>query len=518
MDQAHERIQAAADKGRYELFQAQRLRERTPFNSETRRELNETERQILRDNVRRWLIADGIPESFMEHIEAAIRRSGAGEVGFELFDVLRFDQGVFTGLHFDAWRPSPEELLGIIHHPGMRTISALSLRDWMVSDDCLTSILCSPHLSGIEHLDLGNSWDLRWSFYGTHCSGVTADRQPWQAELTEAGIHTLCDSLVGRNLRSLSLLGVPVGQEAAERIAATEWSQLEHLVVSQTYIAAEGIQALAGSPRLANLRSLEVSGHEDFWMKREGIEAILCSPYLLQLRSLNIAASWTDGKELLDALDRPESSRLRALNVSNFRLSDEQVRSLLHSPHLQQLETLVLWDPTSNSQGLWPNELTLETAMEVHSNSDWLRLMQPGYFWYCAAFEGNEWSVPIDLVTVALGEKVTSLDFTSGLDFPALDRFMSSLRAASLRALDLTDNNLAGGMLNRLLLNSRVELLSRFVLDMNPIGDDGIDVLCKWMSDGRIQSLSARDCGLSDAAKKRLQEVAGTNSVTLTTE
>ena len=147
-----------------------------------------------------------------------------------------------------------------------------------IGDDGLAALATSPHLGALHYLSLKS------------------------ASITDEGLRAFA---AGSGMPALELLELTFNRD-----------------VTHT-----GIEALAGSPRLATLSSL--------WLRQtpigpEGARAIARSPYVTALRNLNLLECKLGDEGARALLESPNLAGLTDLQLSGNQLSDD-VRSALHA-------------------------------------------------------------------------------------------------------------------------------------------------------------------------------------------
>ncbi len=171
---------------------------------------------------------------------------------------------------------------------------------------------------------------------------------PYLAQLTSlqigGGIHApelqaLAASPLLASLTSLDLSHNAIDAEGARALANSPYlAQLTSLNLGGNSIGDTGLQALASSPHLANLKSLELDGNE---ISASGARALASSSHLRQLTSLNLNSNRI-GDAGLQALAGSRSlAGLRSLDIGGNGIM-AGVRALASSPHLRQLTSLNL--------------------------------------------------------------------------------------------------------------------------------------------------------------------------------
>ncbi|MCE9566987.1 MAG: TIGR02996 domain-containing protein [Planctomycetes bacterium] len=140
-------------------------------------------------------------------------------------------------------------------------------------------------------------------------------------------------------LRILDLLGNRLNSERVTRLVASPAvSAVEELDLSDNNLRAESLQAIANAnlPHLRSLRLLRARPEE------AGIEALANSPVLAELRSLTLGGDYLTVPSAVMLAASPRVSNLRVLDLSENRLEDAGAIALANSRHLQNLVHLDL--------------------------------------------------------------------------------------------------------------------------------------------------------------------------------
>jgi uncharacterized protein (TIGR02996 family) len=162
----------------------------------------------------------------------------------------------------------------------------------------------------------------------------------WQ--LTSQAIEALADSPFLAGLRSLELGGVAVGNKGAKALAKSPvLRQLSALGLCSTSLRTEGVRALARSANMRSLRVLDLSDNGK--IGEAAVCALAKSANLSGLEALSLANNHPLSDKVAAALaTSPALANLTALDLENTGISNEAARTLAASPHLKRLSFLNL--------------------------------------------------------------------------------------------------------------------------------------------------------------------------------
>jgi uncharacterized protein (TIGR02996 family) len=163
------------------------------------------------------------------------------------------------------------------------------------------------HLRTLRRLDLSSSYH--------------PDQPPNLVDVT----HILARAVFAENLRSLSLAGAYLGDEAARHLAEAPFGNLEELDLGNCdTLRAEGLRALLSPSVLPRLRSLTIP----YTLPLEELAAL---PFLAQLSALLLSGNSTGGSTV--TRDNWSAALGRRVDASEWE-------SLFRSPHLNNLTEL----------------------------------------------------------------------------------------------------------------------------------------------------------------------------------
>lgn len=130
-------------------------------------------------------------------------------------------------------------------------------------------------------------------------------------------------------------------------LAAPVLATVEDLDLSESSLAAEGLQAIAASS-LPHLRSLHLDRAR---VDPEGLRALAASPLMAGLRALSLGGNVLHANAAVVLADSAPISGLSVLKLHEMRLGDAGVRALAASPHLSNLALLDLSDNSITDAG-----------------------------------------------------------------------------------------------------------------------------------------------------------------------
>ncbi len=205
-------------------------------------------------------------------------------------------------------------MLALADCPRMDELSELKVDHNRIQDDGLRALARSPHLTGLRKLVAFNN------------------------ALTDGGVAAVAASATLAGLTQLKLGGA-IGAAGVRALAdSPHLTRLRSLELVDYAAGAEGARALAASANLWQLEALALSGRAD----REGAigaagaRALADSPHL-RLRALTLfrMAIGDTGARALAA--SPNMSRLRLLHLGGNDLTNAAAAALAGSPHLNAL-------------------------------------------------------------------------------------------------------------------------------------------------------------------------------------
>ncbi|HEY1068747.1 MAG TPA: hypothetical protein VGE52_21670, partial [Pirellulales bacterium] len=359
---------------------------------------------------------------------------------------------------------------------------ALPLRRLMIdgAETRLREVLASPHLSGLESLDL--------SFHG----------------LTESDLQAVLDA---PRLRSLRELGLDFHESLGETrlTGLADWNGLRALRLSGMRLRG-GLADLARAPWLAQLNELTLN-LVDFDV--EDFASLLHAPRLVGLRSLDLSAPvlplsrrFDEGRlagelvsPFIDALAGAERlASLERLTLKRSGIPPASLRLLLESPHLRGLRSLNL---SGNSR--W-NNLRTDGTTELVGAAHWTRLAELDLSW-----NGLQPGELRGLTESRTLTRLTSLNLAHNL----LSDAGARLLAASPLTSRLTQLNLSGNRIRpigcaALADSPYVTQLRSLDLSDNALGPTGALALAKSRGLRQLAVLRLEKTGLNEQAVQAL--------------
>jgi uncharacterized protein (TIGR02996 family) len=174
-------------------------------------------------------------------------------------------------------------------------------------------------------------------------------------------------------LRTLGLPGNAITPAGIRHLAAsTRLSRLQHLYLEENMVGDEGAQALAGGTHLVELHTLGLGAdiHSDYNSRihARGARALAASPCLKQLRTLDLSYHPIGDAGLVSLAASANISHLQILGLTAAEIGDTGeagMEALVDSPFLEHLRDLDLsWNPISTlmirTLASWPGLARLE--------------------------------------------------------------------------------------------------------------------------------------------------------------
>jgi hypothetical protein len=154
------------------------------------------------------------------------------------------------------------------------SLAYLDLSQNYLTDDALREIARSGRFKKLRTLHLNFN-----SVY--HQNGARADES-----ITDAGLRVLADCPELSSLRVLSLSGIRLTAAGVDAILNSRHWRLTGLQLAQCQLRRDVVDALAGSPRLARLELLDLSGNDE--IGGGSLKPLAESEYLSPLTELDI--------------------------------------------------------------------------------------------------------------------------------------------------------------------------------------------------------------------------------------
>ncbi len=230
--------------------------------------------------------------------------------------------------------------------PALAGLSRLAVTDAgeHFGDAEATAVASARHFSGLQILQLtgnyigaGGAGALAASPYLRNLEFLSLAHNPLRSEgLAALAASANLSRLTFLDLRFNELYG---GIQALAR--SPHLGQLRTLFLDQNDLGPDAIVALASSPFLGSLSALDLADNQ---CGLEGLRPLTESPLHSQLRALDLA--WTvfeEGDQAAEVLaSSPGSSNLRVLGLSGNQLTDRGAVALASSPYLGNLWRLAL--------------------------------------------------------------------------------------------------------------------------------------------------------------------------------
>lgn len=232
----------------------------------------------------------------------------------------------------------------LVPAPWFSRVRRLDLFSTSVTGVGLAALAASPVARTLENLRLAHNAIAAEgieAFVDSRAFVRLADLDLNHCGLDDAAMARLSRRRGWRSLRRLSLADNDIGTAGVTALAESfVLAHVQKLGLSQNRrLGAEGVVALAASPRVSNLRELFLSATA---VGDDGVKALARSPYLRRLASLDVSWSGVGDGGLVDLA---HSSRLPSLEVLDARgpAGERAAVALASAPRLPRLRTLRLW-------------------------------------------------------------------------------------------------------------------------------------------------------------------------------
>ncbi|MCI0461160.1 MAG: TIGR02996 domain-containing protein [Gemmataceae bacterium] len=247
--------------------------------------------------------------------------------------------------HLGGWWPGQHEWDGaqaLVTSPNAANLRALRLGRMGLPD----SLANTPHLLNLTTLDLSGIW------LGNDLN-LEDDEDEGEEETREA-IGLLAEAKSLPKLATLRLRACHITNRALQQLAEATLPALRCLHLDQNGFGFRGLQALARSKLLGQLRVLTLQGSG-------------YSSYPERARKVRV------GDRGARALARSKrAANLITLDLGNHRIGDSGAEALASSPHLTNLAELHLWKNTIGPRGaaalLASESLTKLSSLDLRSN------------------------------------------------------------------------------------------------------------------------------------------------------
>jgi uncharacterized protein (TIGR02996 family) len=230
----------------------------------------------------------------------------------------------------------------------------------LLSEDQVETLADCPHLARVEALDFGPPTPEHPANHLRDRSLIALLASPhlgrlralgWASNGVEGpGVQALAESPRLSQLRRLDFRWNWTFGDRAVRIlaGATRAANLEVLLLGGTNLTAAGVQALFASRCLPRLGTLEVNAGALFRPPRgvdnpaDGLRALLALPLASQVSGLDFSEAPQMRTALAVLAGGPALPRLQSLNLSGCRVGNAGARALAESPQLAALTSLNL--------------------------------------------------------------------------------------------------------------------------------------------------------------------------------
>jgi uncharacterized protein (TIGR02996 family) len=200
--------------------------------------------------------------------------------------------GRLTSLAFEIKEgEEPGVLRALQSRPGLPALRSLHVSRSKVGGDWLRRLVTGPPGAGLTVLELFSA-GLGAPDAAALVSSPLWPRLErlalWHGDIGDEGAGVLLEALPRSALRDLTLMKCGLTAETASRFAAApSWGRLEALDLGFNHLLGDaGAVALAGSPRLAGLRTLVLTC---CWVGEAGAVALAASPHAAGLRRFEIS-------------------------------------------------------------------------------------------------------------------------------------------------------------------------------------------------------------------------------------
>jgi hypothetical protein len=192
--------------------------------------------------------------------------------------------------------------------------------------------------------------------------------------LTSAGLTALAGSPHLSAVRSLDLYLNAVDAAGVKVLAKSEFlARLERLVLTHNPLGAASAKALAASPHLGNLTDLRLGFCK---LGATSSAALLASPRLGKLEVLNLTENGVEDPAVRSLLAGAAFASLRVLGLGFNKLTDAGVESLVGTGHLAELGVLDLSGQGVKFSNFSRHGTVLtEAAIQAVTNSESLRAL-----------------------------------------------------------------------------------------------------------------------------------------------
>jgi uncharacterized protein (TIGR02996 family) len=307
---------------RAEFIRVQIERARRPAWDAAQVGLGLREQALLKKHGESWLAE-------LPAIEGAtwsgFRRGIVAEVSFASFELLRANaQACRAVAPVEAVTVRWPRAAEAVQTAPIAELRELSLTGRPANLDEIAWLADSPQLSTLRRLTARGLWPsgLARLVGSPHLAGLKSLRLPTSA-LGNAGIGVLTRAASLKALEELELSGRGVAQRYNE----------------DPIVRAAGLEALAGWPGLAGVRSLTLSSNE---VGRAGLRALFRSKHAAALKELILRHGRLDGQAMGELSDAGPKLRLESLDLGENVLKDLGAEYIAIASCLRELKSLRL--------------------------------------------------------------------------------------------------------------------------------------------------------------------------------
>jgi len=254
--------------------------------------------------------------------------------------------------------------------PALAKVRSLDLSENALPDRALTSLARCPAWPSLERLNLYRGLYEAPGMRALASAPIARSLRSLNLSrchtIKAAGLRALLRSEHLTGLRELNLAECQVGSRVIKDLFAYPWQGLERLDLSSNDLTAAGVRHVAGSLRMATVRSLNLGGNHHvnddgavalarsphlgalvaldlgFWeLRARGVRALAEAPWMKQMRRLELCG-FTASAAGLEILAGAEMPALRWLDLCYSHLGDEDLRPLLGAAWLPRLTFLEL--------------------------------------------------------------------------------------------------------------------------------------------------------------------------------
>jgi hypothetical protein len=223
-----------------------------------------------------------------------------------------------------------------------------------VGDAGAAALAGAPLLAGLTDLDLGRN---AFGAEGALALAATKQRPVLKRftadfnEIADRGCVALLRSPLLRQIEDLRLSTTDIGDEVLRVLAHRKrLGSLKTFFAPANRFTADGIAAFAGAPHLAGLSVLAINNNS---LGDGGGLALARSRYLTRLTHVDLAETGITDKTLLALARSPNVSGLKTLDIGyNPDISDKGLLALAGSRYLRNLEKLDISYTAARDKGV----------------------------------------------------------------------------------------------------------------------------------------------------------------------